>query len=101
MLTGGFTDTDRACTESVHKVQKLFNNLKEDCEIVSKWNKDVIQSISGSDKDTSQQDHSLEINAKLLKLDVIMAPRAAGYGSLSCLAFLSNLNVGERNRKTE
>jgi len=63
VLTGGFTDTDRACTESVHKVQKLFNNLKEDCEIVSKWNKDVIQSISGSDKDTSQQDHSLEINA--------------------------------------
>ena len=63
VLTGGFTDTDRACTESVHKVQKLFNNLKEDCEIVSKWNKDVIQSISGSDKVTSQQDHSLEINA--------------------------------------
>ena len=47
MLTGGFTDTDHTCTESVHKVQKLFNNLKEDCEIVSKWNKDVIQSISG------------------------------------------------------
>merc|ERR1712238_185197 len=85
VLTGGFTDTDHTCTESVHKVQKLFNNLKEDCEIVSKWNKDVIQSISGSDKVTSQQDHSLEINAKLLKLDVIMAPRAAGYGSLSCL----------------